>query len=322
MRTICAVLLGAVALAFSIGASAQDAFPSKPIKMLVVYPPGGGGDILARTLSEAVSKLAGQPMVVENRPGAGGMIGTAACKNAAADGYTYCMVLSDIVTINHHIFKKVPYDVDRDLRPVASIASVPVVVFVNKSNPANNMRDFAAYSRQNKGKVNWASWGMGTSAHIFMAHYNKAQDADFTHVPYQGVPQILNAVLSNEVDSSMVLYGPLAQYLEKGEIKPIGVLAEKRLKQLPNVPTVNEQGLNFSPTLWYGIFAPAATPNAIVERMNSIFNTAMADPAVAKFLDGQGFSPLPDSPKGFGERVKKDRDGWGPVAKSLNLALD
>jgi tripartite-type tricarboxylate transporter receptor subunit TctC len=309
-------------VAFCLPAAAADNFPSRPIKMIVVYPAGGGADILARALSDAVQKSTGQPLVVENRPGANGMIGTSACKNSAPDGYTYCMVLSDVLTINPFIYKQVPYNAEKDLLPVSSIANVVGVFTTHKDVPVSNLKELAAYSHAQKGKTNWGTWGVGSSAHLVMTYINKSMGADLVHVPYQGVPQIITALLSKEIDSTMILYGPMAPYIESGRLKPLAVLSDKRLPQLPNVPTAVEQGMNFPSTLWYGVFAPAGVPQATVDRMNAILNKAITDPAVAKTFETQGFIGLGESPSVFAQRIARDRNVWGPLAKSLNLSLD
>jgi len=321
MSLIRSLLGGLMCLFCSVG-MAQGSFPEKPIRIMVVYPPGGGGDILARTLTKSLAQHSGQNIIVENRPGAGGMIGTTACKNAAPDGYTYCMVLSDVVSINPHIFKNMTYDAVNDLVPVASVADVPVVFVTHKGIPSTNLKEFAQYTVEKKGEINWASWGIGTSAHLVMAHINNELNADLVHIPYQGVPQITTAMLNQEVAASMILYGPLAQHLENGSLKPLAVLSSKRHPRLPDVPTANEQGLNFAPTVWYGLFAPIQTPMPIVERMNEIVNQAMAEPEVTQAFASQGLVPLPLSQKEFASLVENDRNGWAPVAKSLNLALD
>ncbi len=319
IRGLCAL----VAVAFAAGASSQDAFPSKPIRMIVVYPAGGGADLLARTLGESMGRLSGgQPLVVENRAGASGMIGTAACKNAAPDGYTYCLVLSDVVTINPHIFKKIQYDAEKDLVPVAGLADFTIAIVANSSVPAKDLKELAAYSRANKDKVNWGSFGVGSSSHLMQAQFNKSLDASLTHVPYLGVPQLTTALLSKEIDVSFMIYGQVSQYLDKGQMKALAVMGERRSPMLPDVPTFVEQGMAFTPVLWYGVFAPRGVPAATVERMNKLVNQALSDPAVRKVLDIQGFSATPDTPGAFRERVSRDRAAWGPIARSLNLALD
>lgn len=325
MRLLHSLTASAIALfgmATTVPSHGSDAYPSKPIRMIVVYPPGGGADVLSRTLGEVVSRLSGQPFIVENRAGANGMIGTAACKNSPADGYTFCMVISDAVTVNPYIYSKVPYDVDKDLAPVASIATVVGVFAVNSSLPATNLKELAAYSAANSGKVNFGTWGVGSAAHLVMAELNRSMGSSLVNVPYQGVPQIVNALLAREVDSTMIFYGPLAQHFQGGKLRPIAVLSEKRLPQLPDVQTTQEQGFGLASTLWYGVFAPAKTAPQQVKQFNELLNKALADPTVVKTLDVQGLLPLADTPEGFAQRIAQGRKAWGEVARSLKLSLD
>ncbi len=322
MRILYSLTAALVALAMAAQAQAADAYPSKPIKMIVVYPPGGGADVLSRTLGEVVGRISGQPLVVENRAGANGMIGTAACKNAPPDGYTFCMVISDAVTVNPYIYSKVPYDVDKDLAPVASIATVVGVFAVNSSVPATNLKELAAYSAANRGKVNFGTWGVGSAAHLVMAEMNRSMGSTLVNVPYLGVPQIVSSLLTKEVDSTMIFYGPLAQHFQSGKLRPIAVLSERRLPQLPDVQTTQEQGFSLASTLWYGVFAPSKTPPHQIKQFNELLNRALADAAVVRTLDAQGLLPLADTPEGFALRITQGRKAWGEVARSLKLSLD
>ncbi|TXL71623.1 tripartite tricarboxylate transporter substrate binding protein [Vineibacter terrae] len=322
MKRLFCTVLAFVALACCAAASAQDASPSKVTRMIVVYPAGGGADLLARTLGDSITRQSGQRLIVENRAGASGMIGTTACKNAAPDGYTYCLVLSDVVTIHPHVFKKITYDAEKDLVPVASVADFAVVLAANSTVPVKDMKELAAYSRANKDKVNWGSFGVASSSHLMLTRLNESLDGSVTHVPYQGVPQLISALLNKEIDVSLLIYGQVAQYLDKGQMKVLGVMGTRRAPMLPDVPTFVEQGLNFAPVLWYGVFAPAGTPPLAVERMNKLVNQALEDAAVRKVLETQGFFAAPSTPTAFGERAAQDRNSWGPIARSLNLSLD
>lgn len=322
MKKTVATLLAAASLAFVQFAVAQDNFPSRPVKMIVPYPAGGGGDILARAMAEAFQRNTGQPMVVENRAGANGMIGAAACKSAPPDGYTYCLPVSDVMAINPHIYKKVPYDPEQDFTVVAPIATVVLAVVTNSTVPVANLKDFASWSQANKQKANFATWGVGSAAHLVLAQFNKAMDASLTNVPYSGVPQMLQAALSGDAAATLLFYGPIAQHINDGKLKPLAVLADKRYPALPNVPTVSEAGFSFAPTVYYGAYAPAGTPAPIIARMGQLLTTAAADPAVLKTMSAAGFAPLVETPKAFSERVARDRAAWGPIAKSLGLALE
>lgn len=322
MKKTLTLLAAAAGFVFSPYAAAQENFPSRPVKMIVPYPAGGGGDILARAIADVFQKTTGQPMVVENRAGANGMIGAAACKSAPPDGYTYCLPVSDVMAINPHIYKKVPYDPERDFVVVSPLATVVLAFVANSTVPASDLKAFAAWSQANKQKANFATWGVGSAAHLVLAQFNTSMGASLTNVPYSGVPQMLQATLSGDAAATLLFYGPIAQFINEGKLKPLAVLADKRYPALPNVPTVSEAGFSFAPTVYYGAYAPAETPAPIVARMNQLLTAAAADPAVLKTMAAAGFAPLVESPKAFSERVARDRAAWGPIAKSLNLALE
>jgi len=303
-------------------AHAEDAFPSRPVRMIVPYPPGGGGDILARSMANAFSKITGQAMVVENRSGASGMVGAGACKNAAPDGYTYCIPVSDVMAINPHIFKTLPYDAERDFIAVAPVATVVLAIVANGTVPVSNLKELAAWSNQNKAQANFATWGVGSAAHLVMTQFNHDFKGSLTAVPYPGVPQMLQATLNNESSATLLFYGPIAPYIASGKLKPLAILGDKRYSAMPDVPTVNEEGFKFTPTVYYGVYAPKGTPAPMLARMSELVRAAAADPEVLKTMTAQGFAPLTESTPAFSERVAKDRAAWAPVAKSLNLQLD
>lgn len=322
MNNVSKLLLLSASLFAASSTCAQADFPSKPIKMIVPYPAGGGGDILARAMAESFGRISGQPMVIENRAGANGMIGAAACKNAPADGYTYCLPVSDVMAINPHVYKTVPYDVNKDFKVVAPVATVVLAVLVNSQVPVHNLKELAAWSQTHKDKANFATWGVGSSAHLTLTKLNQSLGGSLTHVPYLGVPQMLQATLTQEASATLLFYGPTASYIASGKLRPLAVLANKRYEALPDVPTISEEGIDFKPTVYYGVYAPSGTPDKIVTRMNQLITTAAADPGVRKVMDAQGFAPLVETNQAFAERVVKDRATWGPIAKSLNLALD
>lgn len=322
MKNAITILLSVTSLVFGQLAFAQDNFPARAVRMIVPYPAGGGGDILARAIADVFQKRTGQAMVIENRAGASGMIGATACKNAAPDGYTYCLPVSDVMAINPHIFKKIAYDPEHDFTVVAPIATVVLAVAVNSSVPVNTLKELASWSAANPQKANFATWGVGSAAHLVLAQFNKTMGGNLTNVPYPGVPQMLQATLTGDAAATLLFYGPIAQYIKDGKLKPLAVLASERYRALPSVPTVSEAGFNFTPTVYYGVYAPGGTPVAIVSRMHQLLTEAAADPAVLKTMDAQGFAPLVESPKAFSERVARDRATWGPIAKSLNLSLD
>lgn len=322
MKRVLVVLSALAALVVGPVSFAQEAFPSRAVRMIVPYPAGGGGDILARALAEVFRQKTGQPMVIENRAGASGMIGAAACRNAPPDGYTYCLPVSDVMAINPHIFKQVPYDAQRDFAVVAPIATVVLAFVVNSEVPATNLKELAAWSRANKDKANFATWGNGSAAHLTLTQFNRLMGGSLTNVPYPGVPQMLQATLSGDAAVTLLFYGPISAYIKSGRMRPLAILGTERYPALSTVPTVIEQGFEFSPTVYYGAYAPAGTPPAIVERMGQLLREAAAHPDVLKTMEAQGFAPLVESAQAFTARVARDRDTWAPIARSLNLALD
>ncbi|MGE4369650.1 MAG: Bug family tripartite tricarboxylate transporter substrate binding protein [Burkholderiaceae bacterium] len=322
MKKLFTAVLAGVCLTVGSVAAAQGAFPERAVKMIVPYPAGGGGDILARSIAEVFQKMTGKAMVVENRAGANGMIGASACKSAPADGYTYCLPVSDVMAINPHIYKKVPYDVERDFTVVSPIATVVLAFVANSNVPAKSLKELAAWSAANKATANFATWGVGSAAHLALAQFNQSMGGSLTNVPYAGVPQMLQATLSGDASATLLFYGPIAQYVKEGKLTPLAVLASSRYPALPEVPTVSEAGFNFTPTVYYGVYAPVGVPPAIVSRMNQLLTEAVKDPAVQKIMNAAGFTPLNESNEAFSKRVVDDREAWGRVAKSLNLSLE
>lgn len=322
MRQTIITVLTTAACAFSTFALAQDTYPARPVKMIVPYPPGGATDILARAVAEAFQRSVGKAMVVENRPGAAGTIGSTACKNAPPDGYTYCLFVSDALAINPNIYKTLPYDPDKDFAVVATLGTLALVFATNSSVPANNLKEFAAWSQANKAKANFASWGVGSAAHLTAAQFNDSMKASVTHVPYQGIPQMIQATITGDVAATLLFYGPMEQHIKAGKLKPLAVMTDKRFPALPDVPTAAEAGFNFKPTLHYGVFTPVGTPAPVLARMQQLVTAAAADPAVLNTMKVAGFIPLVESPQAFSERMARDRKDWGAITKSLNLALE
>lgn len=306
------------ALFFPLLVGAQEKWPSKPVKIIVPYPAGGAGDILARGFSDIFLKRTGYALIVENKVGANGIIGMNACKAAIPDGHTFCMPLSDAFTINPYIYKNLPYGI-KDFSPVVPVGNVITVIAVNKDLAANNLKDL---SDRNNSQINWGSWGVGSSGHLVVEQTNKSFNTNIRHIPYQGLPQVLNAVLSGEVEATMMLYGPLEQYIKKSNIKPLAVMSDKRYHQLPDIPTANEQGMEFPTTLWYGLFAPAGTSKEIIDKMNALIRESTKDEKMLKIMNVQGFDPIDESTEKFKERINKDEEVWGALAKSLNLNMN
>lgn len=306
----------------TITAFAQADFSAKPLRIISPYPPGGAADALARQIAAPLGKRLNQSVVVENKPGAGGSIGATACKSSPPDGYTYCMFLTDIVALNPYTFKRLAYDADRDFAPVASVASLELVIVGPAAGPGT-LKEALAYAKANPGKLNWGSFGIGTSAHLLLEKIKKSAGVDIQHIPYQGGGPAVNAVLSGEVQLTMLAAAQAQPHIQSGKMKPLAALGGRRLATFPEVPTLAEQGIDFNSTLWLGLFAPVGVSAAHVAVVNRTVNEILSDPSfVQQVLVPAGYLPIPGTPQAFTERVKRDQLEWGSIARGLNLALE
>lgn len=303
-------------------AVAQDDFPNRPVTVIVPYPAGGGSDLAARTVAERFQEATGQPMVIDNRPGGNGMIGAAACKNAKPDGYTYCMPISDLLAINPYVFKTVPYDAEKDFTAVAPVARAQLLFLVNSKLGVTSLEELGAWSKENPEKANFATWGIGSAAHLAMEALNEEYDGAITAVAYPGAGAMLQAMLTGEISATLLHYGVVAQHVENGTLQPLAILGEERYDRLPEVPTVYEQGFEFTPTVYAGFFAPNGVPEAVLDRMESLVLQAVEEQSVIDKFNSVGFVTMTESPEDFAERLRKDRATWAPIAERLNLALE
>ena len=310
-------------MACCISSHAQSDYPQKPIRIIVPYPTGGAADAISRSLGQLITKRTNQPVVIENKGGASGMIGAAACKNAPADGYTYCMLFSDIIAINPFVFKNIAYDAEKDFAPVVHVVNVDGVIVAPVAFPPNNLKDLITYAKANPGKINWASIGVASSPHLVLEKINKSAGTDIKHIPYQGGGPVTVALLANQVDVTMSGYGLVAPHIKQGTMKALAALGAKRSPLIPNIPILTEQGIDFTGQLWLALFAPTGTSPTQIEFINKLVNDILADPAYVQLnLSPGGYAPTGGTRAALAERVKKDQQEWGSLAKALNLALD
>lgn len=297
---------------------------NKPLRLVVPFAPGGPVDVVARAVGENLSRAMGQPVIVDNKPGANTIIGANACKAAAPDGQTFCVFLNDTVTINPSVYTKLPYDPERDFVPVASLVGIEAAIVVAADLPVSNLKELARYDAANPGKVNWGTFGTGSSAHLYLGQVNRAMGARINHVPYnQGGAAVVTGLMSGDIQATMLSYGLVNQWIQKGKLKAVAVVGDKRSPYFPEVATAKEQGLGLDAKIWIGMFAPAGTPAPAVSRMNQAVNRIVLDPAFQKqFLQVQGFSPLAGTPSEFADRVRTDRAEWAAVVSALNVKLD
>ena len=303
-------------------ALAQGTYPDRPIKLVVPYPPGGSTDPVARILAQDMQARMGQPIVVDNRPGAAGSIGTEAVARAAPDGYTILLHTS-VISTDPTLKKTAPYDVKRDLAPVTLAVTGPYLVVVNNALPVKNVAELIAYAKANPGKLFYGSAGQGSSGHLIGELFKAAAGIEMTHVPYKGGGPSITGLMGNEVQLLFDTIGGSRSLAESGKLRAIAVTSAARSPVMPNVPTVAESGLkDFEAVYWLGIFAPAKTPQPVVDRLYRELKTSLDDPAIrAKMLEqGNVTQALP--PAEFAKVLDSDIQRYRKVIESANIKLE
>ncbi|WP_064573236.1 Bug family tripartite tricarboxylate transporter substrate binding protein [Cupriavidus gilardii] len=314
MAMLCAAAVPALS------ASAAEAFPSKPIRLIVPFTPGGTTDILARLVAQKAGEALGQPMVVENRPGAGGNIGAEAAARSAADGYTLLMGTLGTQVTNQFIYPRMPYDSAKDFAPVTLVANSPNVLLVNSTLPANSIGELIALARREPGKINYASTSTGGSPHLSGELLSMMAGVKMQHVPYKGAAPAMTDLLAGQVNLMFDnLPSALAQ-IQGGKIKALAVTGVKRASVLPSVPTVRESGLpDYEVNSWFGLLAPAGTPPERVRRLQQAVDKVLAMPDVRKRIQELGAEPGGEGSAAFAAQIKADTDKWARVIRSAGI---
>ncbi|MBT2322057.1 tripartite tricarboxylate transporter substrate binding protein [Variovorax paradoxus] len=316
----------ASALALGAGSAAHaQAYPNKPIKMVVPFAAGGGTDVLARVIGEKLSAGLGQPVVIDNKPGAAGIIGTDAVAKAAPDGYTIVLSLSNALLTNQFLYEKLPYNPERDLTLVYQVAMGPLVLVVHPSVPAKTAPELLKYVAANKGKLAYGSYGLGAYPHLAGAHMSLTQDADMNHVAYKGEAPMVQDLLGGQIQMAYASALQAKPHIEAGKLKAIGVTGERRMSTLPNVPTLAEQGLKdeaYRLTGWLAVAVPAGTPKPIVQRLADEIRKATQQPDVQQKVAAMGFELKDSSPEAFVEAYKKERPVWERLIKQSGAKLE
>jgi tripartite-type tricarboxylate transporter receptor subunit TctC len=317
LRTVAASV--AALLLLSTGAHAQAAWPTKPVKILVPTAPGGTADAIARMFAQHLGKVLGQQFYIENRGGAGNVIGIESVVRSPADGYTL-LLGAGTITINHLVTKKLPYDVLRDLVPVTQMISVPNVLVVHPSQPMKTLADYIAAAQAKPGQINYASAGVGSNLHLAMELLKYRADIDVTHVPYKGVGPALTDLIAGHV-MSMVSNVPSSKpHIDAGKLRALAVTSLQRSPALPDVPTISQQGVTGYEVLnWFGLFAPASTPQPIVDRLAAEAAAMFADPKTRDLLTGEGADPIASKPADFAAFVRAEIKRWDEVGKAANI---
>lgn len=310
---------GAAAAPALSGRGWAQAYPSRPITLVVTFPPGSAPDIIARLAAQHMAERLGQNIVVENKPGAGGNIATEYVVRAAPDGYTLLMPVSTNA-VNVALYRNLSFDFIRDIAPIAGIAKTAFVIITPSSFPAQNLKEFIAYLKANPGKVNMASGGIGTSPHLCGELFQIQTATKMVHVPYRG--NYMSDLLANQVQ---VVFNPIAQALpliREGKLRAYGVTTAYRIKALPEVPAIAEVVPGYDAIGWYGLGAPAKTPPEIINKLSEAMNAAIAVPAVNERFTQLGVEPMPLTPEGFKKHIAAEVEKWGKVIKAQNIAIN
>ncbi len=315
-RAMRIVAVAALALAAGL-AHAQD-YPTKPIRMIVPYPPGGGTDVVARIVNEKLSAELGQPIVIDNKGGAGGSVGTELASKAPPDGYTILLTLSSH-TINPKLYPKLGYDVERDFIPISLAASIPQIIVANPAVPATTVAELVALMKANPGKFNYASVGIGSPAHIAGELLKLKTGAQMTHIPYKGGGPAMTDVIAGQVQLAIVSMPAALQFVKAGRVKAIAVASAKRSASAPDVPTIAEGGLDVVVESWYGVLVPAKTPAPIVAKLNAAMVKVLAMPDVKEKLFAQGAEAVSNTPAEFEAIIKDELGRWEYVIREAKI---
>jgi len=304
----------ALAMAMPVWAQAQ-AYPHKPVKVVVAFTAGGTTDILARTVTQQLSDKLKQPFVIDNKPGAGGNLGTELVVRSASDGYTLIVNSVGPIAVNPTLYGKLPYNPLTDLVPIVQIADVPNVLVIHPSVPANTMEELIAYAKANPGKLNYGSTGIGTSSHLSSFMLSKRVGFEAIHIPYKGA-DALKDLLAGRIQFMFATIPSVMTHITAGKLKPIAVSSLKRSRSMPEVPTVVEKGFpQFEAGSWFGFFAPKGTPDAVISMVNKAVNEILQVPAIEQQMIAQGADPAGGTPAQFGQFVQREHDKWRVIVR-------
>jgi tripartite-type tricarboxylate transporter receptor subunit TctC len=314
--------LAAFAFTFALSTSAlAQAWPNKPIRMVVPYTPGGYTDLMARTVGQKISEALGQPIIFENRPGANAIIGTDVVAKAAPDGYTFGTVIA-AHAVNATLNPKLPYDTQKDFAYVSLMSVAPLIIIANNALPANNIKELVALAKAKPGELNFASSGVGAAAHLTMEMFKARMGIDMQHVPYKGTAGALQDTVGGRINVMFDIVGPLMPQVKAGNVKALGLAAREQIPSAPGVATIIEQGVpDFISGTWAGIIAPAGTPKEIVDRVAAEAKRALADPAMKAKLADQGIVAVGNTPDEFRGFVAEEIARWSKVIQDANIKM-
>ena len=320
---ILAGLLAGTGLLMAAGAQASDAFPSKPIRLVVGFPAGGPLDQHARLLTDKLQAVLGQPVVVDYKPGAGGSVGAQDVMRSPADGYTLMLANTGVMVINPALYSKLPYNTLKDFTPIARTAMQPLALLVNNKVPAKTLGEFTAYAKANPGKVNFGSAGNGGISHLVPEMYKSAAGVDLVHIPYKGSAPAFTDLMGGQVQFMAESIPQAAAYHKQGKVRALAVTSKERNPALPEVPTAIESGLKgFEVVGFYGFLAPAGTPKPVVDKLSGAFQQVMNNPEVKNRMVEQGAAPAFLGSEAFGKFLSSEMPRWAAAVKASGTKLD
>lgn len=321
-RLLVLAVSAAIAVIPNVLAQSSDNYPTRPITLIVPFAPGGGNDIMARLIGEHMSRSLGQQVVIDNRAGGGGNVGSRQVARSAPNGYTMLLAFTGTLGINPSLYENLGYDPNTALSPIGSIATAPAVLVVHPSLPAQNLKDLIAYAKANPGVINYASSGVGTVVHVATEMLANAAGIDIKQVPYRGTGPAISDLIGGHVKMMMAPIPALIGHVQEGKVRALGVTSKERSPLLPEVPTLSEAGLaGFFSEQRYGLLVPAGTPRPVIERLNKELRAALADANVRKRLIDDGAAPAADSPEDYGAAIARDQQTWGAIVRKLGLRV-
>jgi len=316
-RRALAVLLASIAVP---GRGLAQAWPARPVRLIVPFPPGGSTDILGRSIAQKLQEVLAQPFVVENKGGAGGSIGATEAARAAPDGYTLLMGHIGTLAVNPSLYPDLAYDPMRSFAPVTLIARVPNVLVVNPGVPANDVRQLIALAKSKPGALRYASGGNGSAAHLAMEYFKLRTQTDIGHIPYRGTSPAVVDVIAGQVEMIMTGVPAVIEHVKAGKLRALGVSSRMPVASMPGVPTIAASGVpDFEAIQWYGIVAPTRTPPAVIALLNAEIGRALQTPALKSRLDAEGAEAAPTTPEAFGALIADEVARWKPVVEQSRM---
>ena len=317
-------IISLAAAAMSLPALAQtSSFPQKPVRIVVPYTTGGSNDVIARLLAQQLQEAWGQPVVVENKPGAAGNIGSSDIAKSAPDGHSLLLTNINIVSMNPGLIANMPFDPQKDFAPISLLGTTALALVVHPSVSANNVRELIDLARKEPGRLNYASSGNGSPQHMSAEMFKAMTKTSLTHIPYKGAAPAINDLLAGQVQVTVGVVNQLMPHIRAGKLKALGVTSRKRLAQMQDVPTLDEAGVpGYESEIWLGLAAPAATPPAIIEQINQAVRKAMATADVVTKLQSQGIDVLVSSPDQMRQRGLEDLKRWGDIIRTAGIKVD